>query len=121
MEINIIDKKKNKVLNRTEVRVECLYQGEATPKTLDVKSKLVTILDSKKKLTVIDSIQPNYGEGKAAAYAKIYDSLESLKSIETEHVLNKNKEEEVEEAEQEASGEVVEEEAPAENDNAEAE
>ncbi|MGL6298521.1 MAG: 30S ribosomal protein S24e [Methanobacteriaceae archaeon] len=116
MEINIIDKKENKVLNRTEVKFECLYQGEATPKTLDVKSKLVAMLDSKKELTVIDSIQPNYGEGKAAAYAKVYDSLESLKSIETEHVLSKNKEEEVEEAEEDAT-----EEAPAENDDAEAE
>ncbi|MGL4669630.1 MAG: 30S ribosomal protein S24e [Methanobacteriaceae archaeon] len=93
MEINIIDKKENKILNRTEVKFECLYQGDATPKTLDVKSKLVAMLDSKKDLTVIDSIQPNYGEGKASAYAKVYGSLESLKSIETEHVLNKNKEE----------------------------
>lgn len=107
MEIDIIDKKENKALDRTEVKFDCNYSGEATPKILDVKSKLVALLDTKKDLIVVDSIQPHYGQTKASCYAKIYGSTDSLADIETEHVLSKNKE---------AEAEVVEDEEPAETE-----
>jgi len=96
MEIDIINKKENKALDRTEVKFDCVYDGEATPKILAVKSKLVALLNTKKDLIVVDSLQPRYGETKADGYAKIYGSTESLADIETEHVLAKNKEAEVE-------------------------
>ncbi|MDP1553746.1 MAG: 30S ribosomal protein S24e [Methanobacteriaceae archaeon] len=92
MEINIINKTENPVLYRTEIKFECVYQGESTPKTLDVKNKLVAMLDADKTLLVIDNVQPHFGEGKAKGYAKVYTNLESLNDIETEHVLTKNKE-----------------------------
>ena len=92
MDINIITQKENNVLNRNEIKFDCVYQGEPTPKILDVKSKLVALLDTKKELLVVDSIQPHFGEGKAAGYAKVYTDEDSLKSIETEHVIAKNKE-----------------------------
>jgi small subunit ribosomal protein S24e len=101
MEINILDKNENKLLNRTEIRFECLYQGDATPKVLDVKSKLVSMLDADKKLLVVDEVQPVFGEGRAKGYAKIYDSEDSLSEIETKHVLEKNKEASAAEEDQE--------------------
>jgi len=91
MEIDIINKKENKALYRTEVKFDCIYEGKATPKILDVKNKLVALLDTKKDLIVIDSLQPRYGETKASGYAKIYDTKDNLLDIETEHVLAKNK------------------------------
>lgn len=96
MEIDIINKKENKALDRTEVKFNCIYDGEATPKILDVKNKLVALLDTQKDLIVVDSLQPHYGETKAAGYAKIYGSKDSLNDIETEHVISKNKEAEIE-------------------------
>lgn len=92
MEIDILNKKKNKALDRTEVKFDCIYFGEATPKILDIKSKLVALLNTQKNLIVVDSIQPRYGETKADGYAKIYGSIDSLEDIETEHVIAKNKE-----------------------------
>lgn len=92
MELNIIEKTENPVLNRTEIDFECLYHGEATPKLLDIKSKLVALLDADKELMVVDNVQPFFGEGRAKCYAKIYDSKESLNDIETAHILEKNKE-----------------------------
>jgi len=92
MEIDILEKKENNALDRTEIRFNCVYEGEATPKLLSVKSKLVALLDTKKELIVIDSIQPRFGEAKAICYAKIYGSKDSLKDIETKHVINKNQE-----------------------------
>jgi small subunit ribosomal protein S24e len=92
MEINVNEKIENPLLNRTEIRFDCTYQGEATPKVLDVKNRLVATLNVDKNLLVVHNLKPSYGEGKANGYAKLYDSEESLNKIEREHVVVKNKE-----------------------------
>lgn len=97
MEIEIKEKIENPLLNRTEIHFDCIYQGEATPKTLDVKNKLVALLDADKNLLVVDNVLPKFGEGKADGYAKIYESEENLNKIETKHVLAKNQEPQAEE------------------------
>lgn len=113
MEITILEKTENPLLNRTEIKFECEYQTEGTPKILDVKHKLVALQDSSNNLLVVDSMKPSYGEAKAVGLAKIYDSVEKLNEIETDSVKAKNEEPEVEEpAEEEA-------EAPAEEEASE--
>jgi small subunit ribosomal protein S24e len=102
MEINVNEKIENSLLNRTEIHFDCTYQGEATPKVLDVKNRLVATLNVDKNLLVVHNLKPSYGEGKANGYAKLYDSEENLNKIEMDHVVQKNKEaakEEKEEAE----------------------
>ena len=68
----------------------------------DIKSKLVALLNSKKDATVVDNVQPHYGEPKALGYAKVYDTVEDLEYIETKSVIAKNTEasEEAEEDEE---------------------
>jgi len=102
MEIDIINQKDNKILNRNEVKFVCGYKGEPTPKLLDVKSKLISLLNTKKDLIVVDSLQPHFGEAKALGYAKVYVSKKDLEYIETESVMAKNAQEEapVEESEE---------------------
>jgi small subunit ribosomal protein S24e len=92
MEIEIKDKIENPLLNRTEVHFDCIYQGESTPQVMDVKNKLVALLDADKNLLVVDKVLPKFGEGKAEGYAKVYDSEENLKKIEQKHVIEKNQE-----------------------------
>jgi len=111
MDITILEKTENPLLNRTEIKFECNYQAEGTPKILDVKHKLIALEDSSKDLLVVDSMKPSYGEAKAVGLAKIYDSVEKLNEIETDAVKAKNEEPEEEPAEEEA-----EEEAPAEEE-----
>lgn len=101
MDININKKIENPLLNRTEIHFDCIYQGEATPKVLDVKNRLVALLDVDKNLLVVNSVKPSYGEGKADGYAKLYDSEESLVKVEKEHVITKNAEKKAEEEEAE--------------------
>ena len=109
MEIDIVNQKDNRVLNRNEVKFVCNYEGEATPKLLDVKNKLIALLNTKKDLIVVDSLQPHFGEAKALGYAKVYDSKDDLEYIETEHVMAKNAQEEEEEVAEETIVEKVEE------------
>ena len=92
MEIEFIEKKENKLFDRTEVRFYCLYPGEATPKLLDVKSKLVALLKKKKELIVVEKHKPHYGEPKAAGYAKKYGHVESLQDVEKPSIIEKNTE-----------------------------
>ena len=116
MEITILEKIENPLLNRTEIKFECDYPSEGTPNILDVKHKLIALEDSSKDLLVVDSMKPSYGEAKAVGLAKVYDSVEKLNEIETEAVKVKNEEPEeeapaVEEAEEEAEEAAAEEEA----------
>jgi small subunit ribosomal protein S24e len=92
MDIDIKEQIENPLLSRTEIQFNCLYQGEATPKVLDVKNKLVAILNVDKNLLVVDKVKPNYGEGRAEGYAKLYDSEETLNRVERDHVVKKNQE-----------------------------
>lgn len=104
MEIDIFEQNENKVFNRTEIKFYVEYEGEATPKVLDIKSKLVALLNTKKELIVVDNVQPHYGEPKALGYAKVYATPADLEYIETDSVIAKNTEpvEESEEDEEEA-------------------
>ena len=90
MEIDIFEEKDNKLFNRKEIKFYVEYDGEATPKILEIKSKLVALLNTKKGLIVVDNVQPHYGEPKALGYAKVYDTVEDLNYIETKHVIAKN-------------------------------
>ena len=105
MEIEFIEEKENKLFNRKEIKFYVDFEGEATPKALDIKSKLVALLNTKKELLVVDNVQPLYGEPIALGYAKVYETVDDLKYIETEHVIAKNAEPEEEPAEEEADEE----------------
>ncbi|MDD6286475.1 30S ribosomal protein S24e [Candidatus Methanosphaera massiliense] len=100
MEIKIIERKENPLLNRTEIKFECEYPAEGTPKILDVKHKLVALEDSSNDLLVVDSMKPSYGVTTAVGLAKVYDSVEKLNEIETKSVIAKNEEPEEEPAEE---------------------
>jgi small subunit ribosomal protein S24e len=64
---------------------------------IEVKNRLVALLNVDKNLLVVDKVKPSFGEGRADGYAKLYDSEENLIRIEKLHVLEKNKEPEKEE------------------------
>ena len=103
MEIKILSKKENPLLNRTEIEFECDYPSEGTPNLLDVKHKIVALEDSSNDLLVVDNMKPSYGATKAVGLAKVYDSVEKLQEIEAKAVIAKNEEPEEEPAEEEAA------------------
>ena len=104
MEIKILSKIENPLLNRTEIEFECDYPSEGTPNLLDVKHKIVALEDSSNDLLVVDNMKPSYGATKAVGLAKVYDSVEKLQEIEAKAVIAKNEEPE-EEPEEEAEAE----------------
>ncbi|MCD6542380.1 MAG: 30S ribosomal protein S24e [Thermoplasmata archaeon] len=128
MELEILEKRENPLLNRTEVKFRIKHEGEKTPERELVKNDLAEELKVSKDLIIIDYIRPHFGIAVSSGYAKIYKSVEDGKKVEPDYVLKRNnfgiktkeekkeKEEEVKEAEAEkaAEGEEVKEEAKSE-------
>ena len=91
MELEIIEKRENPLLNRTEVKFRVKHQGEKTPERELVKSDLAEMLKVKKSLVIIDYIRPSFGMAISSGYAKIYKSIEDAKKIEPSYILKRNK------------------------------
>ncbi len=89
MDIEIISKKENPLLNRTELKFN-ISADDATPSRSEIKNKLVAMLDSSQELLIIDNIETKYGTTDCTGYAKIYETLERAKQIEFEHVIARN-------------------------------
>jgi len=89
MKIEIISKKENPLLKRTEFTFNIGAEG-ATPTRGDVKNKLVALLNSSHELLILDSIETTYGSTECTGYAKVYETAERAKQIEFDHIIAKN-------------------------------
>jgi small subunit ribosomal protein S24e len=94
MDIEIVEKKDNALLGRTEVKFRVLHAGAQTPKREEVREKLAAIVNAKKTLVVVDSMDSTFGHGETFGYAKVYPNPESAGKVEPEHLLKRNKLEE---------------------------
>ncbi|ABR55324.1 Ribosomal protein S24e [Methanococcus vannielii SB] len=100
MDIKIISDKNNPLLHRREVKFLATFDG-ATPSIKDVKVKLVAILNAKKEMLVIDTLDQEFGKLEAKGYAKIYEDEKIMNTVEKKSVLEKNKLEEAAEVAEE--------------------
>ena len=90
MEIKVLDSKENPLLSRKEVKFNVDHPKESTPKIQDVKQKLAAMLTAKEELVFVDNIKSHFGKAASIGYAKVYDSVESAKKIEKEHIIKMN-------------------------------
>jgi len=91
MNIEIVEKKENKLLNRTEVHFRVIHEGEKTPERELVKNDLAEILKAKKGNIVLEYLKPEFGIQRSIGYAKIYKSIDDAKRVEKEYILKRNK------------------------------
>lgn len=89
--IEILNEHENPLLNRREVEFNVLYEG-GVPSLKDVRGKLLSVLNSNEKLTIVDGIKPKFGRNLAKGYVKVYLDENSMK-VEPEYRLKKNFEE----------------------------
>jgi len=88
MNIEIIEEKENSLLGRKEIRFRVDYKGK-TPGFGEVRNELIKKVNADKSLTVIDSVNSDFGSQSAFAYAKIYKDEKSMK-VEPGHRIEKN-------------------------------
>ncbi|HEY3274639.1 MAG TPA: 30S ribosomal protein S24e [Methanocella sp.] len=89
MEIKVLEEKSNPLLQRREVQFS-VSQNLGTPSRQEIKNKLAAYLNSKPELVIIERMKQEFGKREAKGYAKIYESMDRLKNVETEHIIQRN-------------------------------
>ncbi|MCD6381078.1 MAG: 30S ribosomal protein S24e [Candidatus Odinarchaeota archaeon] len=98
MEIRVISKRENKLLERVEVEFEVLYPNQPTPNRFEVKEKLAALLAKDRSLVFIKRMVPRAGTPTAKGLAHVYDSLERAELVENKYIIERNTPKAVEEA-----------------------
>ncbi|MCX6695821.1 MAG: 30S ribosomal protein S24e [Candidatus Altiarchaeota archaeon] len=88
MEINLVEDRKNVLLKRREVKFDVTFVG-ATPTLQEIRSKIVAMLDSDKKLTMLNPLKSEYGRKILHGYAKVYDDEAAMK-VEAGYKIKRN-------------------------------
>ncbi len=91
MEIEILNKKENPLLGRTEVRFRVTHEGAPTPKREEVRQALGKALNAPKESVVLDQLDSEFGRGQSHGYAKVYANQDLIKKVERPHILVRNK------------------------------
>ncbi len=91
MEIEIISKKENELLDRIEVRFKAVHAKEGTPQREAVREKIAAALKAAKERVIVDSMDSEFGKMETTGYAKVYKTKDAAMKYEREHVLVRNK------------------------------
>jgi small subunit ribosomal protein S24e len=91
MEIEIDSKKKNPLLNRTEVYFTIKHLGGGTPNRDLIRNELADKLNIKKENIIVNVLKTVFGISETTGYAKIYDSKKKCEQFERTYILKRNK------------------------------
>ena len=98
MDIKVLEEKKNPLLQRREVKFSVSH-NLGTPSRDEIKAKIAAYLNSKPELVIIERMRSQFGKRETQGYAKIYETVERMKSVETEHIVQRNAKKEPKKAE----------------------
>ena len=98
MDIKVLEEKSNPLLQRREIQFSVSH-NLGTPSRDEIKGKIAAYLNSKPELVIIERMRSEFGKRETRGYAKIYETAERLKSVETEHIIQRNAKKEVKKAE----------------------
>ncbi len=104
MEIEIVSKEENQLLDRTEVTFKAVHPKEGTPQRDSVREKLSAMLKVPKERVIVDGMNSEFGKTETVGYAKVYKTKETALKYEREHVLVRNKLKEKAKVEKKAAG-----------------
>jgi len=90
MELEVLSKIENKLLQRLEVYFIVKYPNSATPPRAEIRKKLSALLNVDENLTFIRFIKPRAGSHVAYCLACIYNSREQALFVEPKHIIVRN-------------------------------
>jgi len=90
MEIEVIDRRDNILLERTEVHLVAKHPKTSTPSRKEIKEAVAEVLGLKKETLVIDYIDGEFGKEESRIYVKLYKDVEKARSVEEDHILKRN-------------------------------
>lgn len=96
--IEIIEEKKNELVNRLELKFKLDNKGKGTPNRIDFKKEIAAQKTVDENLTIIRNIKTHFGTSSISGLAHIYEDIETLKFFEPFHIRVRNIEKEKREA-----------------------
>ncbi|MBY9002693.1 MAG: 30S ribosomal protein S24e [Candidatus Lokiarchaeota archaeon] len=89
-EIEIVEEKKNLLIERTEVKFRIEHFGSGTPNRLEIKKKIAALKNANELLTIVHKIQTHYGSTHDIGVVYIYDNIKELQFFEPFHIQVRN-------------------------------
>ncbi|MEM3519151.1 MAG: hypothetical protein QW179_03450 [Candidatus Hadarchaeales archaeon] len=89
MNIQIVEKRENPLLERSELRLKILHDGSPTPKRMDVRKGLAAILNVPEDVIVIEKLAGLPKRCETIGVARIYASKEKMEATELKHLLSR--------------------------------
>ena len=91
MEVQVLAKKENALLRRTEVTFKAIHKAEATPTRDALRTELAKELKASKDSVIVDHARSTFGRYETAGYAKVYRSKQDALAVERSHILVRNR------------------------------
>ncbi|MFO8110532.1 MAG: 30S ribosomal protein S24e [Thermoplasmata archaeon] len=89
--IDIEEEKENKLLNRRELVLTVHHDLGPTPDRGQIKAGVASLTGFDKGQIVVDSVNSEFGLGKAKVLAKLYNNKEDAIKYERKHQITRNK------------------------------
>ncbi len=90
MEISIISRKENQLVEREELVFLVNHESQGTPSREEIKNKLVAILNVDTEKLFIKKIESEHGSTRSKGTARIYKSLERALLVEPNYIVKRN-------------------------------
>lgn len=90
MEIEILEKKKNPLLDRVEVNFKAIHPKEKTPTRKQIREGIAELTKSNKETVFIDHMDSEFGRPNTLGYAKVYKTKEKALEVESKPVLKRH-------------------------------
>jgi small subunit ribosomal protein S24e len=90
VEIEILEKKDNKLLQRTELEFKVSHPEKVSPNRDSVRSAIAKLENANKELVIIDHMHTEYGIASIRGFAKIYKKKENALDLERRNILVRN-------------------------------
>jgi ribosomal protein S24E len=91
MDIEILSKKENQVIDRIELEVLAKHLGAPTPKREEIRELVAGAVRAEKDRVIVDHLETGFGHGMTRAYVKVYPSKKRALEVETRPILVRNK------------------------------
>ncbi|TLZ72775.1 MAG: hypothetical protein E6K10_01630 [Methanobacteriota archaeon] len=90
MELEIVARRDNPLLKRTEVQFRVSHPKEPSPQRAALRDQLALALHATRDIVVVDFTKSEFGRATSRGYAKVYKSKEDALRTERKHILVRN-------------------------------
>ena len=90
MELEVVDKKENPLLNRIEIKFRIVHEAASTPARKDVREAIAKMMGTAKEKVVVAHLSSIFGKAESSGYAKIYKTKKEAMTVEIEKIKRKH-------------------------------